>query len=401
MSHFELTLYGERLPLVQVPDSLVPMPADGMPSDSASSGSFDLLIAPVSAPNFGDPLEMVESGVPVHAGANTSDAPFTPSITNQPTDVSYLFTDSERTIELDFDDPNGETPAFFFVARDPSTGRNYPHCVWMTPAQRDGIRHGMVNLQGKFTGYADFGAGFHLSTCNALSPLHPLPPPGGVSRCPTGTFACGTGCLVDGTTCTDGAGTAGCAPGQRICGAAGCSNDPCCSYGSMDPQCCPNGPDAPPCLPPNVAGEPVRMNVQPPTAVTSGNGGGGGGSGGGGGGTIATEVWNISRPDGAIARVTIQNGYIASAGTPQWQVFNNAGDCSFDVAITGQMSGTAFDFTTSGGGCNGYMVQGTAMGQANGVFGAANQATASYSENDRTPGGTVTLNGTVRAVRVQ
>jgi hypothetical protein len=114
-----------------------------------------------------------------------------------------------------------------------------------------------------------------------------------------------------------------------------------------------------------------------------------------------TEVWQIQRPDGALARVTIHGGAIASDGEPQWTVLDNSGDCSFETPITGQMSGTAFDFTVEGGGCGGYQVQGTAMGQADGDFGAAVSAMGPLDESVQTPGGPINLNGTFMAARIE
>ena len=55
----------------------------------------------------------------------------------------------------------------------------------------------------------------------------------------------------------------------------------------------------------------------------------------------------------------------------------------------------------SGGGCGGYQVQGTAFGQANGVFGDATQASGQLTESIRTPGGTVDLSGSFTAIRVE
>src|SRR5689334_5863766 len=106
MNSVELTAEdGSPVPLTEVAGTMVALPPDGMPDSSAPSGSFNLFVVPVSAPNFGDPLEMVENGIPIYAGSGTSDESIAPAITNQPADVRFIGTDSERDIELDFTDP--------------------------------------------------------------------------------------------------------------------------------------------------------------------------------------------------------------------------------------------------------------------------------------------------------
>jgi hypothetical protein len=385
--------------LTEVAGTMVALPPDGMPDPSAPSGSFNLLIVPVSVPNFGDPLEMVENGIPIYAGSGTSDASSAPAITNQPADLSFLGTDSVRTIELDYTDPNGETPAFYFVVSDPTTGRMYPHCVWMTHAERDMIRQGVVKLKAGITGYVDFGSGFYQGSCNALPPFHSrTTPPGGVERCPTGFFACGPGCLPNGMSCGPGDGESGCASGQHLCLNRGpqCTAQPCCDYFSPDPSCCPNGPMSPPCLPPNVAGDPVRIATRP-TAPPAGGGGIGPGGGGGGG---DTETWLVMDPGGNGARITISpDGTIASSGTPQWTMKNNAGDCSFPLPISGKMTGSSWSFTFGGSGCGNFSLTGSGSGSANGDFGVASTASGTLHETANSPLGPVTNDGPFSASR--
>lgn len=110
-------------------------------------------------------------------------------------------------------------------------------------------------------------------------------------------------------------------------------------------------------------------------------------------------MWTIFRPDGAPARVLIHGTAISSDGEPQWTVLDNTGECEFETPISGQMSGTAFDFTVNGGGCGGYQVQGTAFGQANGTFGEAYQASGTLDESVSTPGGDIDLSGEFTAIR--
>ena len=113
------------------------------------------------------------------------------------------------------------------------------------------------------------------------------------------------------------------------------------------------------------------------------------------------QIWTIFRPDGAEARVMIHGGAISSDGEPQWTVLDNTGDCEFNTPISGQMSGSAFDFTVSGGGCGGYQVQGTAFGHADATFGEATQASGELSESINTPGGPIDLEGSFTATRVE
>jgi uncharacterized membrane protein YgcG len=281
MNHLELTTStGQRLELVEVPATMVPLPDSYTAPAGQAAGSFDLLIAPVSAPNFGDPLEMMRVGIPAHAGSGTPDEASMPTITNQPAAINLLFTSSEDTIEIDFEDPNGETPAFWLTPG--SKGRPYPHCVWMSPAERDRLRSGEKFVKVGCSRQVNFYAeGFWSNPCGQLKPLKPPFPVIG----------------LDG-----GAGDGGAAV-----------------PGAVAP----------------IAGPPVVVPFTPPTPASAGGGlggegggggggtGGGGGSGGGtcaGGGQLGSLEFCIQ--DGAGGGCTCQGHPTSMCITPAfWQMY--------------------------------------------------------------------------------
>jgi hypothetical protein len=335
MNNLVITRDGKRVTLIEVPATSVPLPTSYTPMATTSAG-FDLLIAPVSARNYGDPVEMMRAGMvakPASAGVSA------PSITNKLTPIMLPNPTSVAMLEIDFQDPNGETPAYWI---SPGTdGRPYPHCVWMTWEERDDIVKGKNTWAVEGIDYVDFAAeGFWNNPCGQLQPL-PLP---------------------DFLNGDDDGGLA--------------SGDP--AVDEIDPPPAPDDGD------------------------NGGGGNGGGGSGGSGGGGGGDEVWTIYRPDGAAANVTItSDGTIMSSGDPQWMGYDNSGECSFDTPITGTFDGTSFNFSVSGSGCGSFSVTGTATGMANDVFGAATSATGNMTLTANSPLGPVTNQGTFTAERTQ
>jgi len=256
-------------------------------------------------PNYGDPLEMIASGLPVHAGANTYDAVRMPTITNQPADLDFLFSSSDRALEIDYSDPNGEAPALGFWPCDRVTKRCFPPCVWMSRAQRDQLTQGILRIQAGIRSVVDFKTDFFTHSCNHLLPVGPTVAGPELMRCPTGSHRClNRSCIPNAVTCTIDAGTSGCGANEHVCGPLGAcvaSSKPCCTYDSLDLGCCPYGPYKPPCAAPVIAGPAVGVKVSPSLAATGGGGGSGGGGGGGGGGDC---------PGGHIGslRYCVQNG---------------------------------------------------------------------------------------------
>ena len=352
MSHAELTLDGKSAPLTSLPAGLVPE-AMGPPAMTLALNGFGLLITPISAPNWGDPVLMMEAGMAAHAGAGTADDALTPVITNQPSDINLPSVDSDAPIELDIEDPNGEQPTLAFTPFDPASGRRYPHCVWLTHADRDGRDMQQViarlGIRAIIT-RIDFSAGG--SSCS-----NPKKPNGDfvipIDACPTGQRKCGKGCIpANGSTvCCDPDGTRGAADTTSYCpnnsgGAADgacfpsttsgsqwmCSSDgnlmsldcpagqhhcgELCTF--IDHPCCPVGSTDPACAAPVFAGPPVAIGAKGPIdngpalngSGGAGGGGGGSGGGGGGGGGSGGSGGGGSCPGGQLgsARFCIQDG---------------------------------------------------------------------------------------------
>ena len=321
MNHLELTLDGHAAPLTALPAGMVPS-AMG-PTTTVSLASFGLLVTPISSPNWGDPVLMMEAGLPAHAGIGSADEAQTPTITNQPADISLATTDSEVGIALSIADPNREIPTLAFTPFDLADGRPYPHCVWLTRTDRDGRDVQQVILRARITAFIqriDFSSGGSSCTNPNLKLPNGLPANLAINACPMGQKPCGSGCIPEtGTVCCYQAGKGGdstsycpngsggategncpagapggsmwscstdgnlmsldCPSGQHHCGELCYFDDhPCCPIGTKDPQCLAGAP--------LFAGPPVAVHVKGPVDTgPSLGGGGGGGSGGSGGGS--------------------------------------------------------------------------------------------------------------------
>jgi hypothetical protein len=103
-----------------------------------------------------------------------------------------------------------------------------------------------------------------------------------------------------------------------------------------------------------ASGSPVTLSlpVLPPVQPSSGG----------------METWTVFRPDGAEATVTINGGAISQVSGAAWMVFDNTGQCSFPVPISGQVVGDQWQFSANGAGgsCGAYMTQCFAQGAATG-----------------------------------
>ena len=301
MAHLSLTADGARVPLTAVPAAGLPVPAA---PQTVSAGDFVLLITPVSAPNWADPIQLIEAGV-VADGPSSPSAALAPRITNQPDDVALATPQSEDAITLAWLDPNAATPAFCFTPYDNESipPRPYPHCVWCTAQERDLANAGTTNMRlginAGITSPIDFSAKIGRA-CN--NPTDGGFQANGMRGCPSETKPCGDGCIPESAECcmaqvgdtssycTNSAGgmcrrgepcagsqnccspsnTFGsndCAANERHCGLQCVSRDrPCCPIGSTDPRCGVRP----------VAGAGVGIAVDGPAAPEAGGGGGGG-----------------------------------------------------------------------------------------------------------------------------
>ncbi len=304
MAHLQLTRNGEPLELFALPAASAPVPTL---SGAMPVGDFLLLVTPLSAPNWGDPVEMMAQGIVATAAAGGPDSGLAPSFTNQPADLVFADTGSDQPFELDFTDPSGEQPSICFTPYDKAGGRPYPHCIWCSRAERDAIVAGAVNLRAGMNALVDGNMPINFNLAEGRACSNPRRPNGepanpGLPGCPAGSARCGAGCIPAGTQCCnaffddttsycDNRAGGGCQVGVRCGGSQNCCGQP--DFGSndcpphqhhcglqctsVDRPCCPFGSSDPQCAQRVVGGAAVGVGVQPPKAPIAGGGGGGGG----------------------------------------------------------------------------------------------------------------------------
>lgn len=92
-----------------------------------------------------------------------------------------------------------------------------------------------------------------------------------------------------------------------------------------------------------------------------------------------SQIWVVSwMPDCGLGscgtNVTVLQGGAISQRDTGTRVVSNDGVCTYFAPISGQWSGTIFEFTMSGGGCGGEQLQGFTQGDADGEYGDATTA---------------------------
>lgn len=137
-STFELN--GVSVRPVKLPASRVPAPAPASAGGTApSKNSLSLSIIPTSAPNFGDPIQMIQAGKVSAPGGGASGLPAA-EITMAPTNIN-LTSSPVTTMSIGYTDPYGMTPSFIFL---PNIGT--PVC-WAFPPIRDLQIQGVAKIQ--------------------------------------------------------------------------------------------------------------------------------------------------------------------------------------------------------------------------------------------------------------
>lgn len=131
MDHSTFIMNGASVRPVKLPVSKVRAPAATMSAGTAPSKNALLVsIIPMSAPNFGDPIQMIQAGKFSAPGGGASGLP-APQITMPPANVMLSSTQPVQTLSIGYSDPYGMQPSFIFL---PNIGT--PVC-WAFPPIRD------------------------------------------------------------------------------------------------------------------------------------------------------------------------------------------------------------------------------------------------------------------------
>jgi hypothetical protein len=141
MDHSTFELNGVSVRPVQLPASRVPAPAPLMTGDGTppTKSSLSVSIIPMSAPNFGDPVQMIQAGKVSAPGGGASGLPAA-EITMAPTSVNFT-SSPVQTMSIGFTDPYGMTPSFILL---PNIGT--PKC-WAFPPMRDLQIQGIAKIK--------------------------------------------------------------------------------------------------------------------------------------------------------------------------------------------------------------------------------------------------------------
>ncbi len=275
MTHLSPTLDGNPIDFVRIPaDRVLSAPAPSSTSGAESTDSLQFLITPLSAPNFGDPVAMIQSGVSAKPGIGSGGQGAAPAITNKLPAIT-LSSDQPVSLEVDFTDPNGMTPTFCFQACKADGTWCYPHWVYCTNAVRDNRLGGPSLFQ--FRPNATFDRPFIPGVPTLIEPtpieptpieasvIHPTPilgqpapvmitfptpgqsgPPGGgpgdYTACQSAPIACAKGnpvCSIQACASSD----SGCTGGYKISdgtwiACASCSNCTSAAMAAVS-HCCP------------------------------------------------------------------------------------------------------------------------------------------------------------------
>lgn len=140
MSNSTFEMNGASVRPVRLPIGKVPAPAPAMSAGAAPSKSaLSISIIPMSAPNFGDPIQMIEAGKVSRPGGGASGIPAA-TITMAPADVMLTNLNPVQTLSIGYDDPYGMQPSFILL---PNIGT--PVC-WAFPPLRDLKIQGVAKL---------------------------------------------------------------------------------------------------------------------------------------------------------------------------------------------------------------------------------------------------------------
>lgn len=141
MDHSTFAVNGITVRPVKLPASRVPAPAPTMTSAMApSSNAMPISIIPMSAPNFGDPIQMIQAGEPSQPGGDAVGVPAA-TITMAPTSVMLTVDEPVKIMSIGYSDPYGMTPSFVFL---PDIGT--PVC-WAFPPIRDLQDQGVAHIE--------------------------------------------------------------------------------------------------------------------------------------------------------------------------------------------------------------------------------------------------------------
>lgn len=136
VQHASFTLNGQSITLEAVPANMIKATA---PSNSAgmmpSQNSIPISIIPLSAPNFGDPIQMIKAGRVALPGGSGAGVP-APSITSMPMNLHFTPDQPMQTLSIGFDDPYGMVPPFIMLPNILLPGISTPQ-AWATPPLRD------------------------------------------------------------------------------------------------------------------------------------------------------------------------------------------------------------------------------------------------------------------------
>jgi hypothetical protein len=131
MDNSTFLMNGTSVRPVKLPTSRVPAPAPTMAAGTPPSNSaMQISIIPMSAPNFGDPIQMIQAGMTSLPGGGGSGVPAA-AITMPPANVMLTASRPVQTLSIGYTDPYGMTPSFVFLPHIAT-----PVC-WAFPPIRD------------------------------------------------------------------------------------------------------------------------------------------------------------------------------------------------------------------------------------------------------------------------
>jgi hypothetical protein len=145
-----------------------------MPSSGSGGDGFDLQLIPLSVPNWGDPIELLQSGMVGVSGGGGGTAAPAPSLDSPSVNVSLDSPTDEQTVMVSFTDPNGEVPGICFQAIDPK-GLTGPYAICDRP-KRDLQPFGIVPIRIRFNAYVDHST-INFGTASMIQPSPIVPTP--------------------------------------------------------------------------------------------------------------------------------------------------------------------------------------------------------------------------------
>ena len=150
VQHASFSLNGQSITLTPVPSTMVKAVApSNMSGMMPGQNSIPISIIPLSAPNFGDPIQMIEAGRVALPGGSGAGVP-APSITSMPMNLHFTPDQPMQTLSIGYDDPYGMTPPFILLPNILVPGISTPQ-AWATPPLRDLRATGVASIQINFT----------------------------------------------------------------------------------------------------------------------------------------------------------------------------------------------------------------------------------------------------------